>query len=211
MTTVLSEEVAVTRYCYALAFMVLMSGPGRAQEIAVEQGFTPLFNGKDLSGWTIENKGRFTVKAGVIVLNKGTGWLRTDKEYQDFELRMDFRFVSKGANSGIFVRASQEGKNWPAKNYQVQTMDNESIAGLYVTALARPKAKRDAEKMRRVRKATGEWQSYGILLKGEHAEVKLNGALITVAEGLTVQRGHIGLQGEDGQLEFKNLRIKELK
>ena len=43
------------------------------------------------------------------------------------------------------------------------------------------------------------------------AEIQLNGGLITVADGLTVQPGYIGLQGEGGQLEFKNIRVKELK
>src|SRR5207244_1341077 len=100
-----------------------------------------------------------------------------------------FRFVSKGADSGVFLRASKEGANWPAKNYQVQTMDNESIAALYATGLAKVKLKRDADLMRKVRKSVGEWQSYVITAQGDHAEIKLNGALITIADGLTVQPG----------------------
>lgn len=176
-----------------------------------EDGFTPLFNGRDLSGWVIENEGKFSVRDGVIFLDRGAGWLRSEKMYQDFELRLDFRFISKGADSGVFVRASREGKMWPAKNYQIQTMDNESIAGVFATGLARPKSKRDADLMRKVRKAAGEWQSYAIIVKGEEIEVRLNGALITSGAGLTVRAGHIGLQGEGGQLEFKNLRIRELK
>jgi hypothetical protein len=176
-----------------------------------EESFTPLFNGRDLDGWVIENDGKFEVKGGVIFLDRGAGWLRSQKEYQDFELRLEFRFVSKGADSGIFLRASKEGKMWPAKNYQVQTMDNESIAGVYATGLARPQSKRDADLMRKVRKTGGEWQSYAILLRGETIEVRLNGALITSGVGLTVRPGHLGLQGEGGQLEFRNIRIRPLK
>ena len=187
---------------------LIITNAGGAQ---LEDGFSSLFNGKDLSGWVIENKGKFSVKNGAIFLDRGAGWLRSEKTYQDFELRLDFRFVSKGADSGIFLRASKEGSNWPAKNYQVQTMDNESIAAVYATALDRVKMKRDADVMRKVRKTGGEWQSYVITVKGDHAEVQLNGALITIADGLTVQPGHIGLQGEGGQLEFKNIRIREFK
>jgi|SRR5262245_12493961 len=187
---------------------LIVTSAGGAQ---LEEGFASLFNGKDLSGWIIENKGKFSVKDGAIFLDRGAGWLRSEKVYQDFELRLDFRFVSKGADSGIFVRASKEGSNWPAKNYQVQTMDNESIAAVYATALDRVKMKRDADLMRKVRKTGGEWQSYVIAVKGDHAEVRLNGALITTADGLTVQPGHIGLQGEGGQLEFKNIRIREFR
>jgi len=191
---------------------MLAAGVIRAGDDAKpEPGFTSLFNGKDLSGWNIENKGKFSVKGGAIFLDRGSGWLRSDKEYQDFELRLDFRFVSKGADSGIFVRANNEGNNWPEKNYQIQTMDNESIAALYVTGLNRVTMKRDADLMRKVRKTGGEWQSYAITLKGSHAEICLNGALITIADGLSVHAGYVGLQGEGGQLEFKNIRIKELK
>ena len=198
-------------YWLALGLCIFLADTASTGDAKVEAGFTALFNGKDLAGWTIENKGKFSVKSGVIFLDRGAGWLRSNQEYQDFELRLDFRFVSKGADSGIFLRASKEGSNWPAKNYQVQTMDNESIAAVYATGLGRVKMKYSADLMRKVRKTGGEWQSYAITLKGDHAEVKLNDALITIADGLTVQPGHIGLQGEAGQLEFKNLRIKVLK
>jgi hypothetical protein len=177
----------------------------------VEPGFTSLFNGKDLDGWHIENQGKFSVKDGVIVLDRGAGWLRSDKMYQDFELRLDFRFVSKGADSGIFLRANNDGSIWPTKNLQVQTMDNESIAGLFGTGLNEGKVKRDANLMRKVRKTAGEWQSYDILARGGYVEIRLNGVRITVSEGVSVQAGYIGLQGEGGQLEFKHIRIREFK
>lgn len=177
----------------------------------LESGFTPLFNGSDLSGWVIENKGKFSVRNGVIFLDRGAGWLRSEKTYQDFELRLDFRFVSKGADSGIFLRAVNTGSNWPAKNYQVQTMDNESIGAVYATGLAKVTMKRNADLVRKVRKSAGEWQTYAISVQGDRAEIKLNGELIIVAHGLTVQPGYIGIQGEGGQLEFRNIRIKQLK
>lgn len=182
-----------------------------ADEPLRQEGCARLFNGKDLSGWVIENQGKFSVREGVIFLDKGSGWLRSEKTYQDFELRLEFRFVSKGADSGVFVRASREGKNWPAKNYQIQTMDNESIAALYGTGLAAPKLRYDAAAMRKVRKTGGEWQSYVIAVRGEQAKITLNGTQISVADGLTVQAGYIGLQGEGGQLEFRNILIRELK
>lgn len=176
-----------------------------------EEGFISLFNGKDLTGWQVMNNGKFSVKDGVIFLDKGSGWLRSDKEYQDFELRMEFRFVSKGADSGIFLRASKDGKNWPTRNYQVQTMDNDSIGAIFPSGFKGAKVKRDAAKLKEVRKKTGEWQTYAITVKGDTIEVKLNDVLITSGSGLAVQPGYIGLQGEGGQLEFKNIRIKELK
>src|SRR5262249_59146664 len=99
----------------------------------------------------------------------------------------------------------------PSKNYQVQTKDDPSLGSIYVAGLASPREKKDAELLKKTMKPAGQWQSYAITVKGNRVEVKLNGQLITVAEGLSVRAGHIGIQGEGGQLEFKDIRIKELE
>ncbi len=201
----------------ALALVSLLAIPTaaldkEADKSVVEPGFTSLFNGKDLDGWHIMNQGQFSAKEGVIFLNRGGGWLRSDKEYKDFELRLDFRFLNEKADSGIFIRASKEGKKWPSKNYQVQTMDDPSICSVFPAGLPKlQNAKKDAAKLKKVMKPTGEWQSYVITAKGPHVEVKLNGELIFEADGLVDQAGYLGLQGEGGLLEFKNIRIKQLK
>jgi hypothetical protein len=199
------------KWCGLTLAAVALTFAGRAQGGGKEEGFVSLFDGKGLGGWHVMNKGKFSVKDGVIFLNKGGGWLRSDREYQDFELRMDFRFISKGADSGIFVRASKEGANWPGKNYQVQTMDDDSLGNLFAAGLKRGKVKHDRAKIKAARKKTGEWQTYVIRLEGDRIEVKVNGETVTTGSGLVVQPGYIGLQGEGGQLEFKNIRIKELK
>jgi hypothetical protein len=189
------------------------AGTEKGEKPADEPGFTSLFNGKNLDGWHVMNNGKFSVKPdeGVIFLNKGSGWLRTEKEYKDFELRLDFRFLNKGADSGIFIRASKEGGNWPSTNYQIQTMDNNSIGQVFIAGkLPKLTQKRDMDKLKEVMKKTGEWQSYVIIARGGSAEIKLNGAVINRVEGLVDRAGYVGLQGEGGQLEFKNIRIKEL-
>src|SRR5262245_49891595 len=185
---------------FALMVLVTTAGAGDGK---TEPGFTSLFNGKNLDGWHIMNKGQFSVKDGVIFLNKGRGWLRSDKMYKDFELRLDFRFLNKGADSGIFLGASEEGKDWPAKNYQVQTADGKSLGTVFVAGHAKIKLKRDADKLAKAMKKVAEWQSFIISLKGGHLEVQLNGELVTTADGLSDQPGFIGLQGEGGILEFK--------
>jgi hypothetical protein len=184
---------------------------------APEPGFTALFNGKDFNGkaptgWTVENKGQFSVKDGVIFLNRGGGWLRSNAEYKDFELRLDFRFLNKGADSGVFVRAGKEGGNWPAVNYQVQLMDDDSIGSVFKAGdLAGPKQTKDRDRLKKALKPVNEWQTLAVTARGPHLEVRLNGELINTADGLTDRAGYLGLQGEGGQLEFKNIRIKELK
>lgn len=201
------------RRLLAIAAVVFVCSAVTAQDkdFKLEDGFTLLFDGKDLKGWHIMNDGKFEAKNGVIFLNKGSGWLRSDKQYKDFELRMDFRFMNKGADGGIFIRASEDGKNWPNKNYQVQTMDNNSLGAIFAAGLPGAKAKRDAEAQKKAQKPAMEWQSYVITVQGPKLEVKLNGETITTAEGIADMPGYIGIQGEGGLHEYKNIRIKELK
>src|SRR5262249_45466632 len=86
-----------------------------------DDGFTPLFDGKTLDGWKMINtKDNFFVKDGVLVMSKGKGWLATEKSFGDFELRVRYRFVTPGADSGIFIRSGLEGTNWTNHGYQIQ-------------------------------------------------------------------------------------------
>lgn len=167
-----------------------------------------LFNGKDLAGWKIMRKGQFSVRGGLIFLNRGGGWLRTEKAWQDFELRMVFRFVDKNSNSGIFFRAD----NHPGPNvgYQVQTKDDLSICSIYNRGLGKPRVQKDEVLLKKTLKPAGQWQEYRIRAQGGRVEVSLNGKRITVAEGLTVRKGHVGIQGEGGTLEFRTVEITEL-
>ena len=66
---------------------------------------TSLFNGTSLAGWEIVNNGQFSVEDGVLKINRGTGWLRSNATYGDFVLTMEFRFLEEGANSGIHLGA----------------------------------------------------------------------------------------------------------
>src|SRR5437016_3032323 len=70
----------------------------------VPEGFERLFNGKDLTGWHVNRKGNMKVwgaENGILyVKGSGGGWLMTDKEYGDFELRLEFKLAPKG-NSGV--------------------------------------------------------------------------------------------------------------
>jgi len=65
-----------------------------------------LFNGKDLSGWVIENEGQFSVRDGLLHVNRGTGWLRSIKQFTDITLTYEVRFLEAKANSGVFVRTA---------------------------------------------------------------------------------------------------------
>lgn len=175
-----------------------------------DAAFQSLFNGKDLSGWQIMNGGKFSVRDGVIFQNGGSGWLKLEAPHQDFELRLEFRFLKPNSNGGIYFRASAEGATYPSSNYQVQTADNASLSSIYATAVDKPHETRDEARLAKVRKGTGEWQSYHFRVSGDRIDVSVNGSPITSATGLTKRAGHIGLQAEGGEVEYRRLRLREL-
>ena len=174
-----------------------------------------LFNGWNLEGWSIENGGRFSVEDGILKLDGGTGWLRSNETYGDFKLVIEFRFLEEKANSGIFVRTgptSKKGKNgWPDNGYQIQCMDaltGKPLATLLSYGAPPFKHESDLDALKKAYKPVGEWQSFEITAKGETLEVKLNGVRVTTATSIKNREGHIGIQGEKGLLEFRKIELR---
>ena len=173
-----------------------------------------LFNGWNLEGWSIQNGGRFSVEDGILKLDGGTGWLRSDKTFADFKLVIEFRFLEAKANSGIFVRTgstSKKDKNgWPDNGYQVQCMDTltgKPLATMLPYGAPPFDHKSDLAALKEAYQPAGEWQTFEITAQGETLEVKLNGVLVTTASNIKNREGHIGIQGEHGHLEFRKIEL----
>lgn len=95
--------------------------------VLADDGFTPLFYGKDTTGWTFflrpakpgdkpDPKDTWSVKDGVLVCTgKPNGYIATEKEYADYTLRLKWRFPkdSKGGNSGVLLHCTGEDRVWP--------------------------------------------------------------------------------------------------
>src|SRR5262245_27770386 len=104
-------EPAMLRRCFCLASLILTLGWLPAARTADDnkppEGFTALFNGKDLTGWKVLPGGKMEVwgaeKGVLFVDGRGGAWLMTDKEYGDFELRLEWKVPAKG-NSGVALR-----------------------------------------------------------------------------------------------------------
>lgn len=199
--------------CLVLLILLLAGCAGGQR---VEGPAVALFNGLNLEGWVIENDGHFSVKEGVLVVNRGAGWLRSEREFEDFVLSLDVRFLEENANSGIFIRTaatSGEDKNgWPDNGYQVQCMD--TVEGKYPLGTLIPYgagpfvAKSDLDVLAMVYRSTGHWNRFEITCIGRKLLVRLNGTVITAADQITNRSGHVGIQGEHGLLEFANISVK---
>ncbi|MFM7151397.1 MAG: DUF1080 domain-containing protein [Gemmataceae bacterium] len=196
----------------------------RAEDSAtIPEGFTPLFNGKDLKGWKVHGGklGSWSADNGLLfVSGGGGGWLMTEKQYGDFELRLEFK-VPRGGNSGVALRSPMEGD--PAyTGMEIQILDDPSYKGLQVwqhtgSIYGVVPAKKIATK------AVGQWNDYRIVCKGRKVTIELNGERIVDANlddhtekhakahpGILRAKGHIGLQEHGGKVEFRNVWIKEL-
>jgi hypothetical protein len=178
-----------------------------------EEGFVPLFNGKDLTGWHVMGTPAWKVEDGVLVCTgEGSGWLRSDKQYENFVLRLEFR-ISKGGNSGIFIRSALEG-NPAFTGMEVQILDDHGrqptphTTGAIYDAVA-PK--------KNMSKPAGEWNFVEIICSGPWVVVAMNGEEIVRVNmdehpklKDRLRKGYIGLQNHGSRVEFRNIRIKEL-
>jgi hypothetical protein len=204
----------MTRYqIHTLVVLVLVSALAAASTHAAQS--IRLFEGKDIDQWVIENDGQFVVEDGLLKLNGGTGWLRSKETFDDYTLVVELRFLEEGANSGIFVRtgptSNDDDKGWPNDGYQIQCMDTitgETPLGTMILYGAPPAEHEiDLEALKRAYEPTGEWHSFEITCRGEKITVKLNGKTITRCTRIKNLNGHVGIQGEDGKLEFRKITL----
>jgi hypothetical protein len=156
----------------------------------VEAGFTPLFNGKDLTGWIYgkrasgaENKSGkgYQVENGVLFSTKEDGGnLYTEKEYSDFVLRFDVK-LTENANNGIGIRAPLVGDAAYA-GIEIQVLDD---GGSQYTSLKPFQYHGSIYGMvapkRGFQKPVGEWNSEEITANGRQITVRLNGTTIVDA------------------------------
>lgn len=181
-----------------------------------EEGFVPLFNGRDLDGWTrMGDPTGWEVRDGVLFSGIGNipGWLRTDRVYGDFILRLQWR-VSQNGNSGVFIRATTTGHPWiSGSEVQISNEPRDPIhctGALYDIVPVNPRPDESAE----------VWHDFEIHCHGPYHKVFANNIPIIDVDARQVPdlfarptRGYIGLQSShapEGWIEFRNIRIKEL-
>jgi hypothetical protein len=198
---------------------------------AEEDGFVSLFNGNDLSNWVNVNCApeTWTVNDGMIhCTGHPTGALRTPREYENFILELDWRHLSSGGNSGVFIWASpiaapgvpflrgievqvlDNGFNIPGKNEWYTTHgDVFPIHGATMKPLGRHHEMRSFPSEERS-KGTPEWNHYRIVCQNGVIRLHVNGKAVSGGEECDYRKGYLGLESEGGPIDFRNLRIKEL-
>lgn len=192
-----------------LSILLAVSGSINAQEKE------SLFNGKNLDGWKIHGTEKWYVEDGLLVCESGPekkyGYLSTEKNYDDFELTLEFKQEANG-NSGVFIRSTFEGTK--VSGWQVEVAPpNRDTGGIYESygrgwLVKIPEEKENILKM-------GEWNKMKIRVVGGQVTTWLNGEKMVdinddkIAKG----KGAIALQIHDGggiKVRWRNMVVQEL-
>ncbi len=183
-----------------------------------EQGKSiSLFNGSNLNGWVVMHGGEWAVDDGLLVGKNGTNWttnpeksgswLRSEKQYGDFILELEYAINPRG-NSGIFFRSAAE-KNPAFTGYEMQVLADHgreptrhTTGAIYEVVAASKNPSKPAN----------EWNHVRIEARGEQIEITLNGEKIVDLKNDRSARGYIGLQNHDNRsvVRFRNIHITPL-
>jgi hypothetical protein len=182
---------------------------------ADEAGFVPLFNGKDLTGWKLRNpKGTasWSVKNGALVNDVSGGKhgtdLVTDGKFWNFTVLCEF-MVPDGSNSGFYLRGRHEIQVLgDFKNGQPSEGSNGAIYGFKKPDVFASKPGNEWQTL----EATMIGNKITVILNGKkiHDNVECNRATGSEIDRKVTEPGPIFLQGDHGNVSFRNLRIKEL-
>jgi len=170
--------------------------------------WVPIFDGRSLSGWTTEQNAKWVVLDGSIVGNDGgDGWLRSNTQYGDFALRIEFK-NAKGGNSGVFLRATRDSNSDdpsnPAGSYELQINNEDKTwaTGSIENFIPRLKA---------VNPVPGQWHRYEVTCRGDHITALLDGVKVLDGRDQRFRSGFIGLQHHAGNpVAFRDIQIGSL-
>jgi hypothetical protein len=223
----LPSDLKPFNWACTLAALIAIQATTAAARL--EAGFTSLFDGKTLNGWTLVGKhgNGYGVSNGVIYCAEGGGGnLFTDKEYSDFVLRLEFK-LEDGSNNGVGIRAPLALET-AYLGMEIQILDDVAAdrgkwgklrpAQYHGSVYDLVPAKRGALK------PPGQWNEEEITASERHIKVVVNGQTVVDTDlnditdaatlvkhpGLFRERGHIGFLGHNDYIEFRNIRIQEL-
>jgi hypothetical protein len=186
----------------------------------VEEGYTPIFDGKSFQGWE-GNMKMFRIEDGAIVAGTLSSpiphndFLCTKQEYGDFELRLKFKVLGKNTNAGIQIRSHRVPNHHEVSGYQADLGDGWWGSLYDESRRNRVLVKGDEAAISKALKRD-DWNDYTIRCEGKRIQFWINGQQTidyTEPEDNIEQKGIIGLQihgGGPSEAHYKQIRIKEL-
>jgi len=180
-----------------------------------------LFNGKNLSNWVFHLKDPavdpstvFSVKDGVVHI-KGDpfGYMRTKDVYSEYTLHVEWRYPGEASNSGVFIHAQLPDTIW-LKCFECQLKSGNAGDFVCMNGAKMNEMKNNSRVVAKMgassEKPVGEWNSMEVICKSNTIEVIVNGTLQNKATGISDTKGHICLQSEGKDIEFRNVFLTKL-
>ncbi len=208
------------RLCILMAALAAVAFPQQRQSRPAqpyETGWVSLFNGKDLSGWVPVGKEKWTVEGGVIrgqAVTKEYGYLKTEKNYKDFELSIRFKCEGDG-NSGVFFHTDFKPGTAAVSQglqFEIDRTFNNHTGGIYGDGRAWIvwPAPQDESALKQ-----DDWNDFLLIVEGNRYRSRLNGVWMVDFTDPTPRSfdGSIALQlhsGGTGNMAFKDIYIRDL-
>jgi hypothetical protein len=196
----------------AFGFAVLSWSP----QASSETGWVTLFDGKSLDGFNKVGDANWRIEDGMIVADKGNGFLVTKTDYKDYEIRAEF-WVEADSNSGIFIRCTDAEKIGAETCYEVNIWDTRPDPSYGTGAIV------NVAKVNPMPHAGGKWNTFEITAKGSSFTVVLNGQkTVDGAQDAKLANGKVALQhglgtkdasgvpNDKGVVKFRKVEIKAL-
>ena len=196
------------KYLFGLIVAIAVAFAAKMMNAPSGNGWTPLFNGKDLTGWRASENGDFRVEDSAIIVRGKRAHLFSEKEFQNFEFKCEI-MTQSGSNSGLYFHTQYE-ESWPSRGYEVQVntshgdpVKNGSLWG--VVRSFDPIAK------------DNEWFTLEVKVDGKHVVTKVNGKVVVdynelegVTAGRRIDKGSFAIQAHDPKsvVRYRNMMVK---
>ena len=207
------------------------AGSGKeVKAAAVVPQFRELFNGRDLSGWVNVNTAddTWSVRDGIMVCSgHPIGVMRTDRQYENFVLQIEWRHMEAGGNSGTFLWSEAvppEGKrltrgvevqmlelDWAVQHDRTDAYVHGELFGTMglKTVPDNPRGSRSKSWEKRC-KGKGQWNKYTVVAVDGVIKLSVNGKFVNGISKSQCKKGYICLESEGAEIHFRNIRIMEL-
>jgi hypothetical protein len=190
--------------------------PTQRTSAETDAGWISLFDGKNLDNFNQVGNANWRVEDGVIVADKGNGFLVSKNSYTDYQIRAEF-WVDGDANSGVFIRCTDPDKIGSVSAYEVNIWDARPDPTYGTGAIV------NVGKVDPMPRAAGKWNVYEITAKGSTFTVTLNGQkTVDGAQDTKFATGRVALQhglglkddkgveSDKGIVKFRKVEIKPL-
>lgn len=221
--------------CFAIVSILSLSQPGGADEPdAPALEFVDLFNGENLDGWVDVNTSpeTWSVKDGLLVCTgQPIGVMRSEKQYENFILVIEWRHMEAGGNSGVFLWSDAKPQGRLPKGMEVQMLELEFPyvhpnkdgtprhlgyvsgelfgAGGLKAIPQNPRGTRSMSHEMRC-KGKGEWNQYVVVAVDGTVKLSINGKFVNSIRDADLRKGYLCLESEGAEIHFRKIQLMEL-